>query len=108
MKLYRTYGALGEWEQCYVGFTHAYIISPLQGSFLVFTVFVIITDIKIHEDMKKEYFEPTMRVANLKHKHHLLQSSGGQSKPNLNQWGDKSFGTFDDDDDVIIDDDDVI
>ena len=45
--------------------------------------------------MKKEYFEPTMRVANLRHTNHLLQQSGSYSKPNLNQWGDRSFGTFD-------------
>ena len=63
---------------------------------------------KIHEEMKTVYFEPTMRVANLKHRYHLLAGSNGQSKPNLNQWGDKSFGTFDGDDDVIVDDDDVI
>lgn len=49
-----------------------------------------------------------MRVANLKHRYHLLAGSNGQSKPNLNQWGDKSFGTFDGDDDVIVDDGDVI
>ena len=55
--------------------------------------------------MKKEYFEPTMRVANLKHRYHLLAGSNGQSKPNLNQWGDKSFGTFDGGDDEITDDD---
>ena len=36
-----------------------------------------------------------MRVANLRHTNHLLQQSGSYSKPNLNQWGDKSFGTFD-------------
>ena len=46
-----------------------------------------------------------MRLANLKHKYHLLQSS---AKPNTYQLGDKSFGTYDDDDDVIVDDDDVI
>ena len=46
-----------------------------------------------------------MRVANLKHRYHLLAGSNGQSKPNLNQWGDKSFGTFDGGDDEITDDD---
>ena len=55
--------------------------------------------------MKKEYIEPTMRVANLKHKYHLLQSS---AKPNIYQLSDKPFGTYDDDDDEIVDDDDVI
>ncbi len=55
--------------------------------------------------MKKEYIEPTMRLANLKHKYHLLQSS---AKPNIYQLSDKPFGTYDDDDDEIVDDDDVI
>lgn len=55
--------------------------------------------------MKKEYIEPTMRLANLKHKYHLLQSS---AKQNIDQLGDKTFGTYDDDDDVIVDDGDVI
>ena len=31
MKLCRTYGALGDECQSYVGYTHAYAISPLQG-----------------------------------------------------------------------------
>ena len=55
--------------------------------------------------MKKEYIEPAMRLAELKHKHHLLQSS---AKPNIYQLSDKPFGTFDDDDDEIVDDGDVI
>ena len=55
--------------------------------------------------MKKEYMEPAMRLAELKHKHHLLQSS---AKPNIYQLRDKSFGTYDDDDDEIVDDGDVI
>ena len=46
-----------------------------------------------------------MRLADLKHKYHLLQSS---AKPNIHQLSDKPFGTFDDDDDVIVDDGDVI
>jgi hypothetical protein len=50
--------------------------------------------------MKKEYIEPAMRLAELKHKHHLLQSS---AKPNIYQLSDKPFGTFDDDDDTIGD-----
>ena len=55
--------------------------------------------------MKKEYIEPAMRLAELKHKHHLLQSS---AKPNIYQLSDKPFGTFDGDDEEIVDDDDVI
>ena len=55
--------------------------------------------------MKKEYIEPTMRLANLRHKSHLLQSS---AKPNIYQLSDKPFGTYDDDDDEIVDDGDVI
>ena len=31
MKLCRTYGALRNEYKCYVGYTHAYTISPLQG-----------------------------------------------------------------------------
>ena len=58
-----------------------------------------------YSKMKKEYIEPTMRLANLKHKYHLLQSS---AKPNIYQLSDKPFGTFDDDDDEIVDDGDVI
>ena len=50
--------------------------------------------------MKKEYIEPAMRLAELKHKHHLLQSS---AKPNIYQLSDKPFGTFDDDEDTIDD-----
>ena len=56
--------------------------------------------------MKKEYIEPAMRLAELKHKHHLLQSSA----KNIYQLSDKPFGTFDDDDDTIGDgeEDDII
>jgi hypothetical protein len=49
--------------------------------------------------MKKEYIEPTMRVVELKHKHHLLQSSAR----NIYNLSDKPFGTYDDDDDTIGD-----
>ena len=49
--------------------------------------------------MKKEYIEPAMRLAELKHKHHLLQSSA----KNIYQLSDKPFGTFDDDEDTIGD-----
>ena len=45
-----------------------------------------------------------MRVANLRHRYHLLQNSSG-SKLSGNLWGDKSFGTFDGGDDEITDDD---
>ena len=61
--------------------------------------------------MKKEYFEPTMRVANLRHTNHLLAGSDIDiySKPGSNRWGDKSLGTFDGSDgnvkDVLTDDD---
>lgn len=54
--------------------------------------------------MKKEYIEPAMRLVELKHKHHLLQSSA----MNIYNLSDKPFGTFDGDDDEIVDDDDVI
>lgn len=50
--------------------------------------------------MKKEYIEPAMRLVELKHMHHLLQSS---AKPNIYQLSDKPFGTYDDDDDTIGD-----
>lgn len=40
-----------------------------------------------------------MRLANLKHKYHLLQSSA----KNIYQLSDKPFGTFDDDEDTIGD-----
>ena len=40
-----------------------------------------------------------MRLAELKHKHHLLQSSA----KNIYNLSDKSFGTFDGDDDTIDD-----
>ena len=56
------------------------------------------------KNMKKIYFEPTMRVANLRHRYHLLQYSSG-SKPSGNPWGDRSFGKFDGGDDEITDDD---
>ena len=46
-----------------------------------------------------------MRVANLRHRYHLLQSSEIHSKPNGNFWDDKSFGKFDGGDDEITDDD---
>jgi hypothetical protein len=49
--------------------------------------------------MKKEYIEPAMRLAELKHKHHLLQSS----EKNIYNLSDKPFGTFDGDDDTIDD-----
>ena len=49
--------------------------------------------------MKKEYIEPAMRLAELKHKHHLLQNSA----KNIYNLSDKPFGTFDGDDDTIDD-----
>ena len=51
--------------------------------------------------MKKEYIEPAMRLVELKHMHHLLQSS---AKPNIYNLSNKPFGTFDGDDDTIGDD----
>ena len=45
-----------------------------------------------------------MRMANLRHRYHLLQSSSG-SKPSGNLWDDRSFGKFDGGDDEITDDD---
>lgn len=48
--------------------------------------------------MKKEYIEPAMRLAELKHKHHLLQSSA-----KIYNLSDKPFGTFDGVDDTIGD-----
>ena len=50
--------------------------------------------------MKKEYIEPAMRLVELKHMHHLLQSS---AKPNIYNLSNKPFGTYDDDDDTIGD-----
>ena len=76
-----------------------------DSSIKYYSLFVIHYSLLKHEEMKKEYIEPTMRVANLKHKYHLLQSS---AKPNIYQLSDKPFGTYDDDDDEIVDDDDVI
>lgn len=55
--------------------------------------------------MKKEYIEPAMCLVELKHMHHLLQSS---AKSNIYNLSDKPFGTYDDDDDEIVDDADVI
>ena len=52
--------------------------------------------------MKKEYIEPAMRVAELRHKHHLLQSS---AKANIYDLSDKPFGKFNDEDDEIGDGD---
>ena len=49
--------------------------------------------------MKKEYIEPAMRLVELKHMHHLLQSSA----KNIYNLSDKPFGTFDDDEDTIDD-----
>lgn len=49
--------------------------------------------------MKKEYIEPAMRLVELKHKHHLLQSSA----KNIYNLSDKPFGTFDGVDDTIGD-----
>ena len=49
--------------------------------------------------MKKEYIEPAMRLVELKHMHHLLQSSA----MNIYNLSDKPFGTFDDDEDTIGD-----
>ena len=51
--------------------------------------------------MKKEYIEPAMRLVELKHMHHLLQSSAR----NIYNLSDKPFGTYDGDDDTIGDDD---
>ena len=50
--------------------------------------------------MKKEYIEPAMRLVELKHMHHLLQSS---AKPNIYNLSNKPFGTFEGDDDTIGD-----
>ena len=52
--------------------------------------------------MKKEYIEPAMRLAELRHKHHLLQSSAKQNIYDLSQ---DSFGKFDGEDDEIGDGD---
>lgn len=49
--------------------------------------------------MKKEYIEPAMRLVELKHMHHLLQSSA----MNIYNLSNKPFGTYDDDDDTIGD-----
>jgi hypothetical protein len=49
--------------------------------------------------MKKEYIEPAMLLVELKHKHHLLQSSS----KNIYNLSDKPFDIFDGDDDTIGD-----
>ena len=61
------------------------------------------------KEMKKEYFEPAMRVAELKHRHHLLAGSNGQQgKPgNLNYW-DEPVKTYSGGDETITDEDDII
>ena len=46
--------------------------------------------------MKKEYIEPAMCLVELKHMHHLLQSSA----KNIYNLSDKPFGTFDGDDTI--------
>ena len=50
--------------------------------------------------MKKEYIEPEMRLAELRHQHHILQGS-----KNIYDLSHKPFGKFDDEKDVIGDDD---
>ena len=52
--------------------------------------------------MKKEYFEPTMRVANLRHTNHLLAGSP-QAKPYKMEV--EEVGVFDGEEDKITDED---
>ena len=58
------------------------------------------------KEMKKEYIEPAMRLAELRHKHHLLfGSDGSHSKPgNLNYW-DEPVKTYSGGDETINEDD---
>ena len=55
--------------------------------------------------MKKEYIEPEMRLAELRHQHHILQGS-----KNIYDLSQKPFGKLDDEEDVIGDgdEDDII
>ena len=53
--------------------------------------------------MKKEYIEPAMRLAELRHKNHLLQSS--YTKANIYDLSNRPFGKFKDGDDEITEDD---
>ena len=55
--------------------------------------------LKTCRKMKKEYIEPAMLLVELKHKHHLLQSSS----KNIYNLSDKPLGIFDGDDDTIGD-----
>ena len=60
------------------------------------------------KEMKKEYIEPAMRLAELRHKHHLLFGSDGrQGKSGLTDL-DETMDTYTGGDDTIIDEDDVI
>ena len=56
--------------------------------------------------MKKEDIEPEMRLAELRHQHHILQAS----KANIYDLSQKPFGKLDDEEDVIGDgdEDDII
>ena len=61
------------------------------------------------KEMKKEYIEPAMRLAELRHKHHLLAGSNGQGQ-GKSGWTDldETMDTYTGGDDTIIDEDDVI
>ena len=58
------------------------------------------------KEMKKEYFEPAMRVAELKHRHHLLAGSNGQGqgKSGLTDL-DENMDTYTGGDETINEDD---
>ena len=60
--------------------------------------------------MKKEYIKPAMRVAELRHKHHILVGSDEHSEGKINPFQDDTFHMFDGEDDTIGDgdEDDII
>ena len=58
--------------------------------------------------MKKEYIEPAMRLAELRHRNHLLQSS--YTKGNIYQLSNSPFGKYNDSEDELTEEyvDDII
>ena len=53
--------------------------------------------------MKKEYIEPAMRLAELRHRNHLLQSS--YTKGNIYQLNKSPFGKYNDSEDELTEED---
>jgi hypothetical protein len=59
--------------------------------------------------MKKEYIEPTMRLAELRHRCHLLAGSDTlHGKTGLNNWDRSPIKTYSGEDDTVTDEEDVI